>query len=241
MLQRAAVLAGLLSVVAASARTQETDTGGISWSGQVGLASGLVYRGIRLNDETLVPDLDIAIEHASGLYLNGWLTRVELPQPAYYAGADSMWQTVLGAGYNWRVSPAWTLSLAHNWYLYSDALPERRPDYREWLLSADYNNLLVFDYSHAKDWWGLEGDQDTLSVGIHWPFSPRLIGAATLGLVEQEGHYQDSYRYLRLNLGYLLARDWSVQLQYHDSFGVGDFYRNAAASREWVAQVSWYW
>ena len=240
MLQRT-LCAGLLCVIAASARSQDTDAGNLAWSGQMGVASGLVYRGIRLNHETPVPDLDLAVEHASGFYLHGWLTRVELPQPAYYAGAESMWQTSLAAGYNWRASPAWTLTLAHNWYRYSDELPDRRPEYQEWLFSADYNNLLVLDYTHAQDWWGLDGEQETLSIGVRWPFTPRLIGAATLGRVEQDGRYRDSYRYLRLNLGYLLPGGWSVQLQYHDSFGVGGPYRDAAAKRDWVAQLNWHW
>lgn len=241
MLGRAMVLC-LLCTVAAPARSHAVETGNLSWSGRIGVATGLVYRGIKLNEEDLVPDLDVAVEHASGFYLHGWLTRVDLPQPDYYyASSDTMWQTLLDAGYIWRASPAWTVTVGHGWYRYSGQLSERSPDYREWLVGVDYKNLLVLDYAHAEKLWGIEEQQDALSLSVYWPFSRRLIGAATLGWVEQDGLYQDRYNYLRFNLGYLLPGSWSVQLQYHDAFGIGEIYREHGAKREWVAQLNWHW
>ncbi len=235
-------VACLLYAIGTVARPQALDRGTLSWSGLVGAASGLVYRGIDLNEEVLVPNLDIAVEHDSGFYLHGWLTRVDLPQREYdYTGTGTLWQTLLDVGYTWRVSPALTTTLAHGWYRYSDEWYDREPDYREWMVTVDYRNLLVLDYARTDRLWGLDEQQDALSLGIHWSFNPRLVGAATVGWIHQDGLYADDYRYLRLNLGYLIRGDWSIQLQFHDSFGIGDVYHEAGAKREWVGQLSWHW
>lgn len=240
----------LSCTLAPSALAGSVDTTGVSWSGQVGIASGLVYRGIRLNGESVVPGLNLAVEHKSGFYLHGWFTRVALPYPdeeydyAYEYNepdAETQWQTLVEAGYNWRLTPAWSISLGHSWYRYSEQVQDNRPDYREWMISVDYNGLLIIDYAHTEELWGLEERQQLVSLGVHWPFTPRLIGAATLGWVGQEGLYDDRYHYLRLNLGYLLAENWSAQLQFHHSNGMGYTYGDHAARGQWVAQLNWHW
>ena len=91
--------------------------GELSCSGSLGLASGQAYRGLSLADETIVPNINLAVEHSEGFYARAWLTRVELTGLRYEA-QDSMWQTLIDVGYHWQLTPDWTAQLSHYWYRY---------------------------------------------------------------------------------------------------------------------------
>lgn len=232
----------VLTGIGMSVRAEEAAH--LAYSGRVGLATGLVYRGIDLANDRPVPGLDLAVDHDSGLYLHSWLARVELPRPDYYAyfgnvGHDGMWQGVIDAGYHWRPLHLLTLSLAHNWYLYSDDQPASDPDYREWVLSVDYQGFVALDLAHTGDLWGQDLRQNAVALTGRWPFARQLISTATLGWVDQEGRIADSYSYLRFDIG-LLRGDWSLQLQYHNSFNVGGYYAGNAVHGKWVAAIDWH-
>jgi len=262
-MRRALPVAALLSALSTATYAQSPAGSAFAWSGRAGLATGLDYRGIRLSDARAVPDLDLAVDHRSGAYLHGWLTRVDLPQqkpqgyypphppaypapypqaypPAYSATESSMWQTLLDAGYRFALSDDWALGLAYGRYLYSGDTRQGSPGYGEVSLRLDYLAYLTAGYAHAEDPWGLDTRQDVLSAGLRWPFTRRLLGSATLGWVTQDGDYRGDYTYLRLDAGFLV-RDWSFVLQYHDSFGGIDSYGDGTSSRQWIAQVNWHW
>ncbi len=230
----------LALVLAAPATAREKH--GLRWSGQLGVASGMVYRGMDLSAGQVTPNFDMSVEHDSGLYLHGWLTRVAFPRLPYYPSDDDddSSQVLADVGYHWRPDEQWTLTLAHYWYHYDQQWLDRSPDYREWYANLDYDGFLAIDYAHTGKYWGMDEQQDTVSVSARWPLTRRLLGAATLGWVGQSGRYADDYTYLRLNLAWLW-RDWSVQLQFHDSSGVGNYYSGSEARRKWVAQLNWYW
>jgi len=230
----------LSCLLSATALAQSSSNQAFSLSGRAGLASGLVYRGISLGDGHLTPELDLALDHSSGLYLHGWLTRVDLPEPLYYASGQRMWQTLVDVGYRWQAAHNWAFALAYKRYLYSDDTWAGSPNYYEIACSVEYSNYLLVDYAHVEDLWGLQVQQDVLSVGLRWPFTRHLFGDVTMGWSDQDGYDADRYSYLRFNVGYLLD-DWSFQLQYNDTFGSGDLYSNGASGSQWVAQVNWYW
>jgi len=230
----------LFTLLATQATAQSSGDQVLSLSGYVGIASDLVYRGVDLADETVVPHIDVALEHQAGFYLHGRLTRVRLPMPVYATDQDSRGLGFLDAGYSWRPAPEWTLTLAHSWYHFDDAGTQDSPDYREWAISFDYSALFALDYAHSAELWGLNTEQDMISVSARWPLTRRLLGAATLGRIEQDGYYQVDYTFAHFNLG-LLIQDWSVQLQYHDTFDVAGNYLDGMLGNKWVAQVNWHW
>lgn len=210
--------------------------GELSWSGSLGLASGQVYRGLSLADESIVPNINLAVEHSEGIYARAWLTRVELTGLRYEA-EDSMWQTLIDVGYRWQPTPDWSVQLAHYWYRYSEDVHDSSYNYREWALSVAYSAYLTFDYAHTEDLWGRDVRQDTLALSGRWPFARQFIGEAALGWVEQSS---ENYPFLRFNAGYIL-RDWSLQLQYHTTLGADLPYRSDRTGDQWVAQLNWHW
>lgn len=230
----------LLLLLAVDAFPQTPGNSEMSFSGYAGVATGLVYRGVNLADETLVPNLDIAIEHPTGFYLHTWFTRVNLPVPEYPPSEDTSWQGLINAGYNWRPATKWTLAVSHSWYQFAENEARKSPDYREWAISVDYSALLILDYAHTADVWGLDTEQDIVSISARWPLNRRVLGGATLGRVEQDGHYEADYTFAHFNLG-LLIQDWSFQLQYHDAFDVEGNYLDDAIGHKWIAQVNWHW
>lgn len=212
----------------------------LSWSGRLGVASGLVYRGINLGREDLVPHLNVAVEHPVGLFAHGWLTRVDSPEPYPYQDRNSEWQAMAALGYQWRAGEPWALALVQSWYRYPGADGHGSRDYRETALSLEYSPHLEFDYAYTPDLWGLGIRQHVGAVTGRWSFAPRVLGAGTAGWVEQAGYAGDSYAYLQLNLGYLVGA-WSMQLQFHQGFGMHTAYPDAQADREWIAQLNWHW
>ncbi len=252
------VLPWVLATTWACVGNPVTHAAELAWTGRAGVASGLVYRGISLSNRDVVPNLDVAVEHDSGLFANGWLTRVEFPAVSGYPepytdpyidtytvpyptrSADTEWQLMAGVGYRWRPGNDWAVSGTHSWFRYPGEDQDYDPDYREYGLTVEYRGHLLLDYAYADDLWGLGIRQSVVSLTGRWSFSPRLLAAGTAGWADQRGAAGDSYSYLQLNLGYLIE-DWSVQLQFHHSSGWDTLYPGDPAEREWVVQLNWHW
>ncbi|TGD75979.1 hypothetical protein E4634_00020 [Mangrovimicrobium sediminis] len=234
-------LACLTCALTLSPHSQAISPSDFDWNGQLGIASGLVYRGLDLTSGDVTPNVDVAVEHTSGLYLHGWLTYLYLPE--YYIDeidGEDAWQGMIDLGYSWRASHDWTLTLAHNWYRYTEQWLEQSPDYREWNASVDYRDFVTVGYARSDRLWGIDERQDTLTLSARWPFHRRVLGEAAFGWVDQSGTYSDHYSFARLNLG-VLWRAWSAQLQYHHSFGMGDTYEHDIAEHVVIAALNWHW
>ena len=226
-------------VITKLAGPQQVTAGELVSTGSIGLASGQVYRGIALARETLVPNINVALEHSSGVYARTWLTRVQLAGLAYPSD-ESTWQTLLDVGYLWQLQSHWTISAAHRWYHYSENTRGSDRDYREWSASLDYGAYLTLNYAYTNDLWGRDLRQDVTTLSGRWPFTQRLVGEAAVGWVSQHGQRGDSYSFLRLNAGCVI-RDWSFQLQFHTTHNVDGYYRKSRIGNQWIAQMDWHW
>ncbi|TDG13338.1 hypothetical protein E2F43_07285 [Seongchinamella unica] len=213
---------------------------GLSWSGRLGAGSGFVNRGVVLGQKDLIPHLNIAVEHRSGLFTHGWLTKLNIPEPYPYQESDNEWQAMAAIGYQWPATTSWSLAIVQSWYRYPWDADRGSQDYRETTLSLEYSPHLVFDYTYTPDLWGLGRHQHVGAVTGRWSFVPQLLGAGTAGWVTQGGTAGDDYAYLQLSLGYLFG-SWSMQLQFHQGFGMNTAYPDAQADREWIAQINWHW
>lgn len=211
----------------------------LQWSGDISLANALVYRGLLLSSEPVVPGATIALEDKSGLFLHSWLTRVDLDGLLGLPENDQ-WQFLFDVGYRWRFARDWSLALAHNWYLYSGEYLNRKPNYTEWSGHLNYSSYATLSYAHSDKLWGLDTRQDVVSLSGRWPFTRRFFGEAELGWVEQRYFTTDTYWYARLNLGYVI-RHWSLQVQYHNTEDSPPLYVDERSGEQWVFKASWHW
>ena len=232
------LLTSLLALAGLSqAQTPHADT--LAWSVDAGVATDLVYRGLDLSDDSWVPSLRAAVEHRSGFYLRSWLTRVELAGLSTIP-EGSQWQGLIDAGYNWRPGRDWSLSVGRSWYRYSADLRGHSPDYTEWTATLHYSAYLSLSVAHSENLWGLDVQQDVASLSARRPLGRRVIGEATVGWVSQSLWENSDYQFVSLNVGYVRG-DWSMQLQFHSTFGSIPAYNPARTGNQWVAQLTRHW
>lgn len=207
----------------------------------LGVASDIVYRGIRLSDEDLVPDLQWELKHQGGFFASIGATQVDL-EGLYFASHSEQWQLAYDLGYSWQLNRDWAISGSYTWLRYSDSDAAFNYDYEEWSAAVHYSDYASLVYATTDDLWGFETEQEVLSLVLRYPLSASIIGEVEGGRVENDPFYNSHYEYqfARVNLGYVY-RHWSAQLQYHySSSEAKKLYRNDRVGSQWVVKFAYH-
>lgn len=202
----------------------------LEWSGQLGLASDWVVRGLQLS-EGRSPVLFAGL----GAYTTtGWSWGAAAMQLRDGRGRRSpVWS--LRAGHEWLLDERWRLLTDLSYHGY-----ERSPSLAGWSVAALALGLSYRDFWsltwHAEQARDPKLDLHSLDFNLRWPLGPQLAVNGGLGHVS----YALGRRYSYGQLGLETGRDgWLLRLERSWTAAAAARSFGSLAAGRWLASIHW--
>ncbi len=204
-------------------------------SSRVTLTSEYIARGLAASGHQAVLQAALDYQHGSGVFAGIWGSRIAIDS---VAGGRRRNEVDIYAGYHRDLVGDWSGTATLMRYTYPGARAQRRYDYSEWLLGAQWRGLLFLEAGYSPDTYGSGRAGRHLQIaGRHslpggWVFSG-AIGRNDLAALGAD-------RYYHWDVGASVT--WSrvtMDLRRYDSqrfYGGG--YGGAAAGPRWVGSLT---
>jgi len=187
---------------------QEADVKGYDLSGQMGIRSNYLWRGIDQNKHSPMGEFQLEYNR-SGAFAGVWVGDIE-----YEDGSDR--ELDFYAGYNFKPINGVSFSTGVTHYEFVDGI-DQMSDFTEGFVMANYRNLTVeyyFDLDHNAD------VQSFYDIKFAVPYIPYV------DVVLEYGRWEDDSDFKALNLSKDFG-DWTVGMQTLSSARHGHFWDNA--------------
>lgn len=103
-------------------------------------------------------------------------------------------------GWNFKLADDWQMNLQYNHYFYDGLIYGLEPDYDEFYLFLHYKDLLSFQTSYAKDFYGLIGDAYNYELTGRYPITDYLEASGSFGYANTKSVLSADYAYWNLGL-----------------------------------------
>lgn len=205
-----------------------------SWTGELGLASAGVERGLLLYN---TPVLQAGLSYYQA---RGWQAGVALGVPAHRPSAGLV---ALRGGRGWNLTDDWRAQATLQYFAYPGDAEVRTFDRAEAGVEAGFRDLLAIGVSAIRRRqdgtpWSEHVRWDA-EASLRWPLAPAWSLSTGLGATDQVGQAGRYYRYGHAGLAWQ-AGAWRAEVVRIVTGGAArSALRGDVAAPRWVGSVGW--
>jgi uncharacterized protein (TIGR02001 family) len=203
------------------------------WSGNAGVVSDYLFRGISQTDRRPAVQAGIEFDHASGWYVGGWGSNVSWLSDASTTAAtvSSSVELDLYGGWRGRFGDDWSIDLGAYRYQYPGSYPQgfTLPNTTEAYAALAWKSVSL-KYSYAfTDLFGYAHSEHSSYLELSWsqPLAPGWQLDAHVGRQRVANARRVSYLDWKLGVTRSFAGHWSLALGYCDTDARRALYTNA--------------
>jgi hypothetical protein len=205
-----------------------------SWSGELGLASAGIERGLRLYN---TPVLQAGLSYYEA---RGWQAGVALGVPVHQPSAGLV---VLRGGRGWNLTDDWRAQATLQYFGYPGDAAVRMFDRTEAGVEVGFRDLLAVGVSAIRR----RHDGTPLSAhlrwdgeaSLRWPLAPTWSLSTGLGATDQIGEAGHYYRYGHAGLAWQSGAWRADFVRIATSGAAHPTWLQSIASPRWVGSVGW--
>ena len=195
---------------------------GIAWlppaaavevSGYLTLTTDFVWRGVSQSDGDPAVQLGLDLNLDSGIYAGVWGSTVDISNGPTRQ-RDS--QVNYYVGYIVDVGERWSVGANAVAYSYPGATGDVDYDYREYALSANYDDRLWLEYSYSDDLYHSGESSSNYDIYFEYPLTTAWTIGSGIGYYDVSSLTGSGYTNWQLGITRSVGR-FDIDLRYHDS------------------------
>ncbi|MGN6655066.1 MAG: TorF family putative porin [Rhodanobacter sp.] len=233
-MKRSGISAAAIALFAAVAMSVSAGEAPASqWSGNAGVVSDYLFRGISQTDRRPAVQAGIEFDHASGWYVGGWGSNVSWLSDASTTAAPVSGSVELDlyGGWRGRFGDDWSIDLGAYRYQYPGSYPQgfTLPNTTEAYAALAWKSVSL-KYSYAfTDLFGYAHSEHSSYLELSWsqPLAPGWQLDAHVGRQRVANARRASYLDWKLGVTRSFAGHWSLALGYCDTDARRALYTNA--------------